>query len=376
MDITKLMFKLWKSNKLTFEEICSHTGVSLQEGMNILSDLQQKYPFITVENFNYLIGQDSTLARMKTLISKSQHILLVGSQGSGKTNLAKKLTKCHIYIDMTKLNGSKLKERIGTSHITDFEVPYDIIILDNAHNFDWKSYRTVNKFLTESIRPFILITSEISKIPSSVRTKVFAVNTERLNKNSVLEFARMKFPEIPDERALTIWNSCHNNMELFITNLIYNHLSERIIVEKLKVSQAVNLILKEKDRNYVFKALHNLREPWFWIIGWLRHNFPKIYRGQKLIYWLEVVSWLDIHKFKTSKEYIFSVMAYLIEPTTRKFWASFPDLIGSKKSGRNIKRSNKPTRKSKNTRESIKIDVKDNNREGEKRIDILDAFDL
>jgi len=228
---------------------------------------------------------------------------------------------------------NELSEVVGEVHKANFLGQlYDVITLDGADQFRWKYYKYVEKILKESRLSVIVVSSSIDRIPPSIRRKCVTIKVEPPCIEDVKQFVNIKFPDFKGNIE-EIWNLSNNNMNVFINNIMYNNISNIVVEKEYTLKELTTLILSEPNRRFVFKALHSCDKPWWWIIGWLRENIPLFYSKEDVIYYFDLLAWIDKNKFKTARmaEYIFSILAFGIDPVhprlRKKLWVRFPDII-------------------------------------------------
>jgi hypothetical protein len=307
-------------------------GIPIKEGLNIVKEIQQTHPHINFENFNYLIATDAVVERILHLFKKDANVLLVGDPGTGKTSICNKI-KGNYIINIASMGKNELAEVIGTKHkYTHLIEPPFCITLDSAEGFNWTHYRYILRLIKGSRVPIIVVSSSLSAIPASIKKVCMIVKVEPLSLKDIKLLVSVKFPEFTGDIA-KIWRLSGKNMNIFINNIIYNHISDTIITETYSLKTITEHILTNPDRDLVFKMLHNTEKRWDFIISWLRENILIHCNKQDTAYYLGKLAWIDANKYRTSNEYIMSIIAYGINPLLKQgsIWARFPDLFYRKK---------------------------------------------
>lgn len=176
------------------------------------------------KNLKDFIGQDQAIFIIKNLIKNKnihQSYIISGPSGVGKTSLAKLLIKCinceikitytpcgicqtcisidknknieSIEIDVasnTKVDD--IKEFIDVAKYKNSKNRYRTFILDECHMLSQNSFNYLLKILEEPYKNtiYILITTQIEKIPKTIISRCIEIQLNNLTKNKIKEFLK------------------------------------------------------------------------------------------------------------------------------------------------------------------------------------------
>lgn len=198
------------------------------------------------------------------------------------------------------------------------------LVLDRVPTkFSWKDYRIFLNLLEDSVFPIVLITEDPDKVTKSVKKE-------------------MKLIDVRIEK-----------------------------VEKFKdVKTIAKMILKEEDRDKIFEELRKTKQPWFWVIGWLREILSDLDEFTRDHYY-RVLSFIDENKFNLKDEYLMSMLSYSLFPISQNVRLTFPmqwkkkkekkDVGENKRLVKKIKVKNK-TKKTKKTKKKKSKETKARNK--------------
>jgi DNA polymerase-3 subunit gamma/tau len=171
------------------------------------------------KNLNNLIGQDQVVFSLKNIIeSKKIHpaYIIHGPQGTGKTSLARIITKCvncekkitinpcdhciccisinknkntdSIEIDgASKTKIEEIKNIIEIAQYKSSNNRYRTFIIDECHMLSQSSFNYLLKTLEEPYinTLYILITTQIEKIPKTIISRCINLQLNKLNKKNI-----------------------------------------------------------------------------------------------------------------------------------------------------------------------------------------------
>lgn len=222
---------------------------------------KEKYRAELLEDF---ICSDELRGKIKNWIEKQDipHLLLYGSTGTGKTTLAKLLTKnidCdYLYINATdERSMDVMRDKVKAFASTMSFKPLKIIILDEAtHILQASQVLLLNMIETFSLNTrFILTGNYPERLIEPLKSRCYGIKLEPPSRkevaiwvNNVLEKENIKF-----------------SLEsiAFFVNLYYPDV-RKIIDECQHNSLTGELITNEKqliESNYMFKILEELKKP-------------------------------------------------------------------------------------------------------------------
>lgn len=181
--------------------------------------------YITLANkwrpkkLNNLIGQDQSIFSLKNIIeSKKIHpaYIIHGPQGTGKTSLARIITKCvncekkitidpcdncfccksintNKNIDSIEIDGAsktkieEIKSIIELAQYKNSNNRYRTFIIDECHMLSLSSFNYLLKTLEEPYpnTVYILITTQIEKIPKTIISRCINLQLNKLNKEKI-----------------------------------------------------------------------------------------------------------------------------------------------------------------------------------------------
>ncbi|HIH2762805.1 MAG TPA: DNA polymerase III subunit gamma/tau [Candidatus Azoamicus sp.] len=181
--------------------------------------------YITLSNkwrpkeLNALIGQDQIVFSLKNIIeNKKIHpaYIIHGPQGTGKTSLARILTKCvncekqitthpcnncnccisiekNKNIDSIEIDGAsktkidEIKNIIDVAQYKNSNNRYKTFIIDECHMLSQSSFNYLLKILEEPYinTLYILVTTQIEKIPKTIISRCINLQLNKLNKKNI-----------------------------------------------------------------------------------------------------------------------------------------------------------------------------------------------
>ncbi len=258
------------------------------------------------KTFEELVGQDSITKSLKNQISKSEishAYIFSGTRGTGKTSAAKIFAKavnclnpkdgdpCNecencraiaedraidvIEMDAASNNGvddiRELKEKVVYPPQS---LKYKVYIIDEVHMLSKGAFNALLKILEEppSHLIFILATTELEKIPSTILSRAQKFNFKRIDKRVIIEnlkrITQLEGKKCTDEVYKLIANSSDGAMRdaLSILDQLFS-LDEDIIdydsaIEVLGISSdkiILDLVKSLLDRD-LMKSMENLNE--------------------------------------------------------------------------------------------------------------------
>jgi len=171
------------------------------------------------KNLDEVVGQEESIYTIKNIIkSKSIHnaYLISGQQGTGKTSLARIIIKCinckinitinpcnkcsccieiendtnidSIEIDAaSKTKVEEIKEIINSSHYKNTQNRFKTYIIDECHMLSINSFNYLLKILEETKYNiiYILITTQLEKIPETIISRCINLNLKKISKNNI-----------------------------------------------------------------------------------------------------------------------------------------------------------------------------------------------
>ncbi|HIH2763757.1 MAG TPA: DNA polymerase III subunit gamma/tau [Candidatus Azoamicus sp.] len=244
------------------------------------------------KNLNALIGQDQAIFSLKNIIkSKKIHpaYIIHGPQGTGKTSLARIITKCIncekqitknpcnncnccISIEKNKNNDSieidgasktkieEIKNIIDLAQYKNSNNRYRTFIIDECHMLSQSSFNYLLKILEEPYinTIYILITTQIEKIPKTVLSRCINLQLNKLNKKNIKTHVKKILKEenvIFDDISLDYIAIFSNGSLRSAINIIEKLITENKIINK-KDTRLLLGILPDLSILFIIKNMY------------------------------------------------------------------------------------------------------------------------
>ncbi len=246
------------------------------------------------KSLNEIIGQDHIIFIIKNIIKdKNIHhsYIISGPQGSGKTTLARIITKClncetqttitpcnicyccqtidknqnydSIEIDAaSKTKIEDIKDIIDLSKYKNSNNRYKTYIIDECHMLSQSSFNYLLKVLEEPLENtiYILVTTQIEKIPQTIISRCIDLQLKKISNRNI----KTRLKNILDKEKITYDNNSLEYISLFSNGSLRQAINtlEKIINLKEKIITLQNTknalgILSELNVLFIIKSIHD-----------------------------------------------------------------------------------------------------------------------
>lgn len=260
-----------------------------------------------------------TSDNLPLLIKKKEKIHIFGKSGVGKTHTVHQLAE---EMNLNVITSYARKEEDLAKDFGDspFEDAPNIFVLE-GDTYYWRKYGLVKRYIENSLTPFIIITVGKDTPTKNITKLVKQVKIYPPTKAEVQQWLNdIGMDNVPDSYVLQVYAKDWRTVK---QNVMYGLSDENYTPQETEKFEAREMVYRIIKGTATLKDFDNCIHPLPFILNWLGHNTPNFYTGYKLEHNMNLVSWVDAHKYDTPESYLRrALLQYL--PTNKKGRFQFP----------------------------------------------------
>jgi len=273
--------------------------------------------------------------KLENFVLANRFVILYGKTGTGKSFLVKKLAEdlgLRLVVSYARNN-----EELVSVFIDSLQIGKNTIFVLEGDNFYWRTYAILRNYINKRKNPLIIIVNDFKQINKNISKLGEKI---KLNPPTKADIQQYYYNAVYD-----------SNLHVFFRNVKHNTKEQSIEqTEKINSQKLAYLIFRGKATLDDFK---NCKDPFVWTLNWIGYNCYKLYQGEKLIKNLDLISWIDTHKYNYKNNYLYNLIIEKFIPTYRNASLGFPPYPAKKKVEKSTRETEVEHKKSKKKKVAV-----------------------
>lgn len=318
-----------------------------------------------IREYNKYVGVQpkiNTGDDLLSLIKYRENILVWGETGVGKSYAVR---RCAEILDRRIIVSHARNESELVSDFADLpRTEKDYVCVLEGDNYYWRKYGLIRKMITNSVCAFVVIVTEKDTPTKHVRKHLEKVKILPPTRSDVAEFFSKYdnttytphcdfITQIYSKDWRKIWQKYTHG----VSSIEYKPEHQ----EEISSKKLAYKIIRGKAHFYDFYRCYH---PLIFILKWIAYNLHIAQSGDVLRKNLELISWIDQHKYSYKQKYLHNALLDNFIPTRRRIYLKFPPYQKKKKEEKEdtyevTKVDGKSTTTSSNKKEKNQKDIRD-----------------